>query len=343
MEKQINALTSTRFFAAILVVIHHFGKTVTPFCYAPDFFDNGNLCVSYFFVLSGFILYYVNQGKEIGYKDFVSKRAARILPMYYTAFILQVLLLVYEAGTISGARGPIISSALLVQAFIPKYANLLNMPGWSLSVEAFFYVTFPLLLIWQRKSNKGFLWFAVLVYVASQLLMGYKYPYDEVAHPTMHQFLFFNPVMHINQFLIGMLSGHFYYQYRGKLKGQKILLYVVLAILFVCLAWRPYWISYQVGLLAPLFAILIMLLAAQDPKWLQNKTLVILGEASYSIYILHFPFYKWMYALNNGYLAEEFLFYIYAITLTLVSVLCYFAIERPMRRRITRWLLAPSR
>lgn len=343
MEKHISTLTSTRFFAAILVVIYHFGTSVFPFSYLPGFFNSGYVCVSYFFVLSGFILYYVNYGKDVDHKDFLSKRAARILPMYYVALLLQIFLVIYESGSLKGQWGAAISNVLLVQASIPKYAFTLNLPAWSLSVEAFFYILFPLLFVWQRKRPGLFLLSALLAYIGSQLVMGYKYPYDEKLHHTMHLFLFYHPVMHINQFLIGMLTGHFYYRYKDKLRGRKWLLFIVAATLFICMSWRPGWISYQVGLLALLFALLIMLLSTNEPKILANRTLVVLGEASYSIYILHHPLYQWMSKLNHGYLGEEPFFYLYIVVLMMLSVLGYFIIEIPMRRRITRWLVVKAK
>lgn len=56
-KKNIDSLTVTRAFAAILIVIYHFANINTGISWIDRFFKNGNLAVSYFFVISGYIMY----------------------------------------------------------------------------------------------------------------------------------------------------------------------------------------------------------------------------------------------------------------------------------------------
>ena len=89
--RPINSLTATRGFAALLVVVFHYGCTVFPFNQAEHFFRNGNLAVNYFFVLSGFVMYSAYSQRQITYGYFIRRRFARIYPAYLLAVLLAVV------------------------------------------------------------------------------------------------------------------------------------------------------------------------------------------------------------------------------------------------------------
>src|SRR5690349_3485064 len=91
----IDSLTSTRAFAALLVVAFHFANINTGIPFIDRFFKNGNLAVSYFFVLSGYIMYLSYVDIYRGYKNFIQRRIARIVPLYWVALILPTILVVY--------------------------------------------------------------------------------------------------------------------------------------------------------------------------------------------------------------------------------------------------------
>lgn len=65
-NNRIDQLTFIRFIASLLVVIFHFGRNIPPFNYdiLKSFFDRGNISVSFFFILSGFVMVvaYGNKG-----------------------------------------------------------------------------------------------------------------------------------------------------------------------------------------------------------------------------------------------------------------------------------------
>ncbi|HEX2654619.1 MAG TPA: hypothetical protein VHN11_13330 [Xanthobacteraceae bacterium] len=95
MRPGIAPLTSLRFFAAMVVVIFHYNLTraIVP----VPVTDFGYEAVTFFFVLSGFILAYAHgvprAALNIGPKEFFAARLARICPAYYVGFLLVVLLL----------------------------------------------------------------------------------------------------------------------------------------------------------------------------------------------------------------------------------------------------------
>src|SRR5436190_9360336 len=98
MKPQINALTATRAFAAIMVFIHHYGYNLFPFSLCEKLFHSGNIAVSYFFVLSGFVLYISYREKDISYLDYLKRRVARIAPVYWLALALFVMFSFWFSG-----------------------------------------------------------------------------------------------------------------------------------------------------------------------------------------------------------------------------------------------------
>jgi peptidoglycan/LPS O-acetylase OafA/YrhL len=340
--KQIRALTATRAVAAFMVVVHHFGYNIFPFKYASSFFRNGNLAVSYFFVLSGFVLYAAYHKKPTSYGNFLKKRAIRILPVYFLALALSIAIMVAPAamaGTpLEIKQGwSILLSGTLLQGYVPDYATALNGPGWSLSVEMTFYLLFPSLLLLQQRHPKLFLWLSVALFVATQTVhVAYYYQYY-IAGKSEPEFILFNPVFHLNQFMIGMLGGVFF-AHSTKEKAQIRWLPLLFLVLIVALvALRPAAISYHAGLIAPLFLLLIVSTAICDPKLLQAKWLVRLGEASYGLYILQEPVHRLTAHMQvRVHMGDTLYFYAYLALLITLALLSYHFVELPVRKRFIK-------
>ena len=127
--------------------------------------------VSYFFILSGFVMVIAYKDKvKIEYGDYIKRRFARIYPVYGLAILI---LLAYWLAL----KKPIDYKGLflnltLLQSWIPGYALSFNGTGWSLAVEMFFYFTFPFLFnyIYRRYTlkncNSDF-----LIFIVSQILL----------------------------------------------------------------------------------------------------------------------------------------------------------------------------
>src|SRR5215203_4532966 len=97
MKVEIPQLTFTRFLAAISIVLFHYAALIFPFN-IPElhyFISHANLGVSYFFVLSGFILSFVYDAeffsKPGALKKFFIARFARIYPVYLIALLLSII------------------------------------------------------------------------------------------------------------------------------------------------------------------------------------------------------------------------------------------------------------
>ena len=142
---KLNCLTSLRVFAAMLIVIHH--------CVPKEHLlkvpvlrgmclDHG---VSFFFVLSGFILTYVYHGMQpTGYRDFFVARFARLWPAHIATLALGFIL-----GSYSPGNGVYLAlNAAMLQSWWPVspcYFSY-NALSWSISTEFAFYLAFPFLI-----------------------------------------------------------------------------------------------------------------------------------------------------------------------------------------------------
>src|SRR5260370_8948074 len=123
----------------------------------------GYVGVSFFFVLSGFILVYTYAGRPMILKNFWRARFARIYPAYAFSLLVTAPFFFYAVLTMNipffvWAKAHLkLASALvlsLLQAWVPQAALTWNAVAWSLSVEPFFYLLFPfLLLLFVRRSQ----------------------------------------------------------------------------------------------------------------------------------------------------------------------------------------------
>lgn len=338
MKAQINALTSTRAFAAIMVVIHHFADAVFPFSKLPKVFHSGNIAVSYFFVLSGFVLYVAYHDVPVSFGDFFKRRVARIVPVYILALVSMILVAVgFLNYSLNGvAFKEIALSALFLQAYVPSYPLVLNSPAWTISVEMFFYALFPLFLLLLNRNRTVFVSVMAILFILAQYFHLKYYAQRWSLPDSIVDTVFFNPVMHISQFLIGMIGGYLFINNKTIMPKSSWGTLALFCLVVLLIAARPDNISYQVGLIAPVFMLFIFSVAVSQPTFLNAKTFVFLGEISYGIYILQFPVFKVLKAINERYMhiSVQYFFFIGLAVLLVVSALSYVLFEKPLRRKI---------
>ena len=337
MKNHINALTSTRAFAAIMVFIFHTARFVYPFDRFPQLFSHGSLAVSYFFVLSGFVLYISYARQEFGYFSFLKKRVARLAPAYYLALGLHMVtyFYVYNCLYTPDLTWQLVYSSLFIQAYMPRYAVCLNTPAWSLCAEMLFYILFPLLLFVLKKNTRFFVWLTIAIFTITQVSWMLFFKHDWGQSENWNFFLY-NPVMHINQFLIGMIGGFLFKKIGVFQKRYRYLPLFLLAVIVALVAATPDNIYIDAGLFAPLFMLFIISVTVNKPKFLNIKPLVFLGEISYGIYILQFPITAFVNHIDAEYklFSPTTHFYVSLSTLILVSAMSYYLVERPLQRLI---------
>ncbi len=352
---EIPALTSLRFFAALWVVLFHLSEMglwrggIAPY---RAVIHLGYLGVSFFFVLSGFILTYVYAGREVSKRRFWQARFARVYPAYLFSLLVTApsipgLLPMLRAMHGSPAIA-ITSFPLLLEAWFPRDLFFWNVVAWSLSVETFFYLLFPFALrLLDRTHTRGLrvwliaCWATSLVITASY--MAFK-P-DGVAWPTSQDFTLFwlgvvkfNPLVRLPEFLLGMGVGALFLRSRPAPQIWPLAAGALLLLLgIVFQAKIPYPVMHS-GLLGPAFALLIYGFSTQAGsfRFLHSRSLILLGEASYSLYLLHtFPLALMTFVFHLDRSPHVLLAIgIYLVAMVLVSIGVYISIENPLRKRL---------
>jgi peptidoglycan/LPS O-acetylase OafA/YrhL len=371
---RLPALTTVRFFAALWVALFHM-QSMKAFYFGAaavrQFASIGYCGVSFFFVLSGFILVYTYAGRATSLRAFWQARFARIYPALAFCLLLTapgffyccVMMRAHDPRIIIPEWAPWIAphmwlsailSVTLTESWLPQTALAWNMPNWSLSVEAFFYLLFPLMLPrMMRLSRRQLLAIAPvgwLLGIACTLAYIHFHP-DGIAvvdtktvGPWINA-VKFHPLMRLPEFLMGMAGGLLFLRGERDRKMAWPLVLVGLAAIAVVVVLSP-WLPYLVihtALLAPAFAVLVYGVALRPAgvEVLEHKVMEALGEASYPFYLLHSMvissvFMDWRTGTNRHQtllgLATWFLI---AVT---VAVLVDRFVERPLRR-----LLRPKR
>lgn len=321
MRPRLPAITTLRFFAALHVVLFHM-RVIGILPGGPWWYQNfagiGYVGVNFFFVLSGFILVYTYEGPHLNPRNFWWARFARIYPAYLLSlivaapfffFALRHLDLPFYAWSKQHTFWACTLTLSLLQAWAPQAALTWNSVCWSLSVESFFYLVFPFFLLRTRKLSPSALLIAVFALWCVSLTFtgGYVFLHpDGVANVNSgatdlfwKNVISFNPIVRLPEFLAGMMAGRLFLREaaganRGTNFSKRFATPLILAglLAFACVVVFAPRIPnplLSAGLLSPAFAAIIYGSALQ-PRWLSflaHPWLVLLGDASYSLYLLH--------------------------------------------------------
>ncbi len=355
-RRNIPVLTSLRFFAATSVVVYHYDhdKHLFP-AWASSF---GFEAVTFFFVLSGFILTYVHlqtadvPALNVTGRRFLTLRLARILPAYVLALALAFPFFIkscFFAGTIelNGFLTGLILVPLFAQAWYPPAALLWNAPAWSLSVEWFFYLSFPGIIKVIRGvqpyllTGFAFVLVAVSQYLNAEISRTWGRPNFGT---NIYSFLYYFPIFHIPQFIFGVALGNIFVRRKVEAPAfSEIALSLAILGLIAAVYFRPAepFLPSNNMALCIIFGLLIFSAAAAAgpiSELLSCKPLVLLGEASYATYIIHLPIYMWWLSITKWLLPAISLsldFTLYFMVVITSSIITLYWIEKPGRR----WIL----
>jgi peptidoglycan/LPS O-acetylase OafA/YrhL len=285
-DARLPSLTGLRWIAALMVWGFHL-RTVDPTSndrvsavFQP--FTHGALGVSFFFVLSGFVLVWsARPGDTAG--RFLRRRFAKIYPNHAVALVFAVVLVALTTGGLSAKT--ILSNALLINSWLlrPGWPNAINAVSWTLCCEAFFYVSLPFLLPRLRRLTTERLYIGLALVPLGALLVGTVIR-TLVPHPHVDNIGFFPP-MRYHEFLVGVIVGEL--MVRNRWAGPR--LWPSLGL--VVIAYVAHFFQ-DMSVVIPLaFASLIASAASADlsgawSPW-RWRPLVLLGEASYAFYLVH--------------------------------------------------------
>lgn len=314
----IKGIQILRAIAAITVVFFHY-----------QFLNikTGDFGVDIFFIISGFIIAYVVNKTTV---DFFKKRLIRVVPLYYLATLLTILVaFVFPQGL----KHVIINTEAIVKSisFIPYKLNtsgpILSL-GWTLNNEMLFYIVmFICILLFKKKSYLVPACAAILIIF---LLCLY------IINPTYYPLNFYKSGL-LPEFIFGLGLYHFneFYQKRQSVLINNLLIalgfisicFVIVSDLFLDITY----LSRNITKGIPLLFFVNTFLLLEDKFNKESRIIKIalkLGEASYVMYLFH-PFiifflervvYPKLFGHPNGFLEQ------FAMMLGAMAFVCIISI-----------------
>lgn len=315
----------------------------------------GTGALATFFVLSGFVLTWGEPWRStIG--RFWRRRVVKIYPGHMIVWAATLLML-FAVGPMAmigsweqTEAGPAVANLFLVQDWIPQMPYVFSVYGvnWSVSVEIVFYLALPLLIrpILRIADKRLWHWFALCAVVIVAIptlthffLDGPLAPGQSLSWDQIYYTDFF-PLSRMPEFLLGVFLARIVQT--GNWPRMSIWLPVLLTV-GLC------WLMFQLpetfrasGLLTIGLCLFVPAIAMRDldnrPSWLDNKFMVLLGNASYAAYLVHFPLLALtrhvvgdgkQFGVGTGLLIVVVLF----VITQLVGVAMFLAVERPVMRR----------
>ena len=365
MSKLVN-IQILRAIAALTVVIYHLGVEASKICdatkqacaYDTTFGLNG---VALFFMISGFIMVMISwddfakPGAALG---FLRRRLERVVPLYWIVTSMAVVGVMIVPSLLSVPvtdLGYIVSSYLFwpvmrVNGLVRPIANL----GWTLDLEMMFYIVFTCALSWKRAT--GLIISIILLFILTALkLTGVFAAAGSLASVQLN--FWGDPI--ILNFIIGMLAAVVYK--KGLHLRRPLALGTLALAIIACIVMRVSLEGYMSGLpedglqnrlLGMVPALLLFIAATFGPQidvsqrfW---RYAVVLGDASYSVYLLH-PFalrpISKIWAMGVGTQLPPMMFALVGLPVALAVSFGFYAwVERPFvtffhRRRKSQLLM----
>ncbi|MFE0251231.1 acyltransferase family protein [Streptomyces sp. NPDC059010] len=354
---RLNTLTGLRFPAAFVVFLYHaalLGFLGVPWISHENVLDYyrtvhhaGSLGVSFFFVLSGFVLTWSARDTDTA-RRFWRRRFLKIVPNYVVVWVLAMV--VFAAPVTDMKIG--LLNLFMLQVYYPDFAvNFgVNPAGWSLAVEAIFYLSFPVLLHLAKKipANRINLWVAIVALgiVATPFLSTQLVPAGSVFMPmepstSVNQYFFsyILPFPRVLDFALGILVARSVLSGRWRDIGM-IWSGVLLVAGYALGYFTPYIYSSRAVCVVPA-ALLIAAGAIADDEGrftlFRNRVMVWLGDISFAFYLVHFTVVQavWQLLGSKSYTAPQAagLMVLCLGASVLVSWALYDLIERPITRR----------
>lgn len=304
VPSRLPSLTGARFIAAGLVFLYH--ATLAYSFASPDgqkithtlFTQGGWTGVTFFFVLSGFVLAWaVRPGDST--PRFWRRRFFKIYPNHLITFLAALIVLAWvtKATTLKVWDG--VLNVLLLQSWHPELSVRFNfnLVAWSLSCEVLFYFAFPFLIKLIDKVRPERLWFWTILTAAAMIsipsfakLLPSGQPLPQGFSTWELWFVYNFPPVQLLTFVFGILLA------RIVLTGRRLPLKLGGA---VALAVGAYFITPLFGPLYQFTAVMViplgLLIAAgaaadvdRQPTFIGHKLMVKLGEISFAFYLWHY-------------------------------------------------------
>lgn len=289
------SLQSSRAIAAMMVVLYHLGGTIASGFGINSFatpFSFGYAGVPFFFVLSGFIIFFAHQNdifKPDRFASYIKKRLLRIYPTYWIVFLAVFLFAIASSVVKNAAPQVPLDSIVLLKALLlipqdPKIVGGTGAPviavAWTLQYEMFFYLFFACLILSR--------WLSIVVVCALAYIC-----ISNTMEVSDSSFIFSFLSKYMVLFLMGMAVAFIHKSKNLIVKkpqrytsiGLLIFLSVVLSDLTgIDMAQRTLFYGVASSL------IIFGLVRSEDKGPISGGGLMQrLGDSSYALYLIHYP------------------------------------------------------
>ncbi len=347
VKRNLNLIQVLRGVASLLVVLYHTTsllKENTNLNFLGGFFMFGGAGVDIFFVLSGFIITYSSKQliqKNATFFLFLKRRFVRIFPVYWL-LISALLLLQALLPSFYKTHYDFTFANLLSTYFLFPQHIMLNGVSWTLSYELFFYFLFSLTFLIKNKNiliGMSFFYLAAIIILP---LFGFDYEsggkwYNLIFFPMNIEFFMGITVALLIAFLPTKIAKPFI---------------IIGTLLFLCggilsnygiaLAAGPFNRVLLFGI--PSFFLIAGVVKLEFAKEIKTHGIFIaLGEASYSLYLVHLPLIAAFLKVAGKYLSQSILLlhaaaFITIIIVSIASIYFFRLVEKPMINKINKAL-----
>lgn len=324
--------------AAILVLLFHADIASNEKLEHPllnGLFAGGYVGVDFFFVLSGFIIFYVHY-QDIGEKrrlmQYVTKRFYRIYPIYWTATLLFLPAYFFGSGFGTGHETEplVIAKSLLL---IPQEVFPVLSVAWTLSYELMFYLIFGVMIYWGLKRTAP-------LFVLWMLICSIFY----LTGPSDIFVLKFLFSAHNLEFGTGILAGVIVKKVEVT-AFQAVFMLICGSVAFVIstltIAFNPAPFDPIAAFAITSLFIIVGCAKLQMTNVSLSRMFNFIGDSSYSLYLVHIPISAAVILLVQKLSLISIMSY--PVTMSLIigatyalSCLFYIVVEKPMLNWIHR-------
>ncbi len=319
-QKNIASLDLFRGVAGYGVAICHFYY----YLYNLNYFQFYSIFfVEFFFVLSGFVLY--PQLKKVhessnNTKIFYLRRWYRTIPPYLIALLVySVLFSKFDLDTLK--------YLFFLQNVSESFTNFEYFyVAWSLAIEEFFYLLFPIFLIFLNKNKfvNITLLFIFLVYLIKIFYLTFE---------ISEEFYRIGTFLRLDSIAFGILIRIFFEKIRNNLLNLISIFLICLIMVYFKNKLNALGSLDLFGfvLLSQVISINIIIIFINCNKFLTNHLLQrifsLFSKQTYSIYLFHFAII-YLIDVNKFFLDAKWLFLFYLTSLFLFATLFYYTLEK---------------
>ena len=307
----IKTLHALRFVFIMLIVFSHI---------VGERFDFGGECgVSFFFILSGFVLS-LGYGDKVGHgqfdtRAFLMRQLLKFYPLHLLTLVIIVMLDAHLGRFYDWQH--LVPAVLLLQSWIPlnEYNFVANGPSWFLCDIMFFYLLFSRVYLWFNRLLWSRLCSLLAIVAIVYLMFAFAVPSDSV-----NSILYVAPWTRLIDFCLGIILCRLYRsalgrQWELRMTGRDMTALELLAIAFVVVSFLVYQILPQCLHCVALFWLVIppfllfFALAERGQgfvtRFLQQPLAQWLGGISLEVYLLHLLVFRIANSLFAGMGFEE--------------------------------------